>query len=262
MAATTTTHSSVVRGPRRNLTALWCILLACLPVAATEFGLIPIYESQRRILPACASFFCFLGFAYVFSLRHGLARAMFGVRLLSSNGDSTRARYRISIDHLPACLILASLGAAAIYLSAFESGRGLPTFPALPRSSAGAVALALSFVAMFLLAEAAFAIMAVREYLQDVLGLSDAAIIAGVPGRTQPTVRGSHSESLSLSYRVVPPGRSTENQLSQFDSELHASGSDQTGDERQYRAEAAGAVDTITAGHIETEKGAGGPRRK
>jgi hypothetical protein len=220
MAATTTTQvSGIGRGPHRNFTAVWCFLLASLPVAATELGLIPIYESQRRILPACASFFCFLGFAYIFSLRHGLARAMFGGRLASGASDSTHSRNMFSINHLPACLIMASLGAAAVYLFAFESGRGFTTFPTLPRSSADAVVLALSFVAIFLLAEAAFAIMAVREYLQDVLGLSDAAIIAGTSSQAQAARSNPASDSLAFSYRVIPPARASEGQLSQFESE-------------------------------------------
>jgi hypothetical protein len=208
IAIATSQASRIGRALLRNFTGLWFTLLAALPVIATEFGWMPIYDSQRRMLPACASFFCFLGFACIFSLRHGLARAMFG------------PQHRISINYLSPCLILASLGAAATYLWAFESGRGLPTFPALPRSSADAVVLALSFVAMFLFAEAAFAIMAVREYLQDMLGLSDAAVITGMSSRAEPKVPGSDSQSLAFSYRAVPPGSSNEEELSQFDSEL------------------------------------------
>jgi hypothetical protein len=218
-AIATSQASRVGRALVRNFTGLWFTLLAALPVIATEFGVIPMYDSQRRLLPACASFFCFLGFACIFSLRHVLARAMFGSPLLTT-ADSTHARPRISINYLPTCLILASLGAAATYLWAFESGRGLPTFPASPRSSADAVVLALSFVAMFLFAETAFTVMAVREYLQDMLGLSDAAIITGVSSRAEPKVPDSDSQSLAVSYRVVPRGSSNEEELAEFNSEL------------------------------------------
>jgi len=222
-AMATSQASRIGRALLRNFTGLWFTLLAALPVIATEFGVIPMYDSQRRVLPACASFFCLLGFACIFSLRHALARAIFGPPLLTT-ADSTHARHRIPINYLPTCLILASLGAAATYLWAFESGRGLPTFPASPRSSADVVVLALSFVAMFLFAEAAFAIMAVREYLQDMLGLSDAAIITGVSSCAEPKVPGSDSQSLAFSYRVVPRvvprGSSNEEELSEFNSEL------------------------------------------
>jgi hypothetical protein len=236
--------SAFGRAPLRNLTGLWCILFAVLPVVATEFGLIPIYDSQRRVLPAYASFFCFLAFAYVFSLRHRLARAMFGGRLLTTE-DSTHAGQPISINLLPACLILASLGGGVAYLWVFESGRGLPTFPALPRNAADAVVLALSFVAMFLLAEAAFAIMAVREYLQDVLGLTDAAVITGVRSGAEP---GAHSESLAFSYKVVPPDSSNEEELSEFGSELANGAPGQTDRETQSRADVVSAKDKITSG--------------
>jgi hypothetical protein len=219
IAIATSPASRIGRALLRNFSGLWFTLLAALPVIATEFGLVPIYDSQRRMLPACASLFCFLGFGCIFSLRHALAKAMFGPPVLTA-ADSTHARHRISIDYLPTALILASLGAAATYLWAFESGRGLPTFPALPRNSAEAVVLALSFVAIFLFAEAAFAIMAVREYLQDMLGLSDAAVITGMSSRVETTVAGSDSQSLAVSYTVVAPGSSNEEALSQFKSEL------------------------------------------
>jgi len=113
--------------------------------------------------------------------------------------------------------------------------------------------LALSFVAMFLLAEAAFAIMVVREYLQDVLGLSDAAVIADVPPPVERTVPASQARSLSFSYRVVPPG-SNEDQASQFDSELDAGAPQQIEDEMQPRPEAINATDAMGRGHIEATK--------
>ena len=75
-------------------------------------------------------------------------------------------------------MILGALGCAAIYLWAFEGGRTSRDFPALPPSSMNAVLLALSFITLFLLASGAFAIVAVREHMQRVLGLSDAEVIA------------------------------------------------------------------------------------
>ena len=213
---------SMRRSPKRNVIGIWSIIVAALPIAATEFGLIPIHDSQRRMLPASAAFFCLLGFAYVFSLRHGLARTMFGARLLWADGTSplTGPTQRASINYLLASLILASIGAAAIYLWAFETGRASPTFPALPRSSADAVVLALSYTATFVLAEIAFAIMAVREYLQDVLALSDGEVITGVPV-DEPQLVANPAADLGLAamtYRVSPP-TSGDSDLAQFDAE-------------------------------------------
>lgn len=78
-------------------------------------------------------------------------------------------------------MIVGALGCAAIYLWAFEAGRATQVFPILPSSSTNAVLLAVSYVTMFLLAEGAFAVVAVREHMQDVLGLTDAEVITGVP---------------------------------------------------------------------------------
>src|SRR5262245_44612243 len=212
----------ITRRPAFSFLVAWCIVVATLPIIAAQFALVPLYDSQRLMLPAYGAFFCLLGFAYVFSLRHGLGRAMFVTSTVSTN--TVARRRRISINVLLACLILASIGAAAIYLWAFESGRTSPTFPKLPRSSAGAVMLALSSVTMFVLAEGALAIMAVREYLQDVMGLTDADAVAGTP-----TTEPSPSTHFAISYRVVPR-ELVSSAESQFESELS------TADERRRDA--------------------------
>lgn len=219
-----TSGRSLPRNPFRSLMGVWCILVAALPVVATAFGLIPIYDSQRRMLPAYTGFFCLLGFAYVFSLRHGLARTMFRGRLTWTDATTPdrRAGQRASINYLLACLILASIGSAATYLWAFESGRELPLFPQLPRSSADAVVLALSYIAMFLLAEAALAIMTVREYVQDVLGLSDAEVITGassIYGEQLGTSPSPDPALPAVAHRVIPPGTAHHRELSEFDRE-------------------------------------------
>jgi hypothetical protein len=140
--------------------------------------------------------------------------------------DRRRAEQRASINYLLACLILASIGSAATYLWAFESGRDVATFPELPRSSADAVVLALSYIAMFLLAEAALAIMTVREYVQDVLGLSDAEVITGVPCIEQAGTDASPGSALpAVAYRVIPSGKSADRELSEFDREPTHAGS-------------------------------------
>jgi hypothetical protein len=84
-------------------------------------------------------------------------------------------------------MILGALGCAAIYLWAFEGGRTSRDFPALPPSSMNAVLLALSFITLFVLASGAFAVVAVREHMQRVLGLSDAEVITGLPRSADPT---------------------------------------------------------------------------
>jgi hypothetical protein len=182
-------QDKVFTSPLRHYTGMWCLFVAALPVVVTRFGLIPVYESQKNLLPAYASFFCVLALAYVFSQRHRLARAMFAARLLWADLDAvqSKASKSMSINSGLASMILGALGCAAIYLWAFEGGRTSRDFPALPPSSMNAVLLALSYITLFVLAAAAFAVVAVREHMQRVLGLSDAEVITGVPQPTELT---------------------------------------------------------------------------
>lgn len=174
--------------PLKHYTGVWCLFVSVLPIVVTQFGLIPVYESQRTLLPAYASFFCLLALAFVFSQRHRMARAMFAPRLLwpDETGAQVKGRTRISINGALAAMIFAALACTAIYLWAFEIGRATPTFPRLPPTSMNAVLLALSFITLFLLASAAFAVVAVREHIQHVLGLTDAEVITGLPRPPQP----------------------------------------------------------------------------
>ena len=198
--------------PLRHYTGMWCLFVAALPVVVTQFGLIPVYESQRTLLPAYASFFCLLALAFVFSQRHRMARAMFAPRLLwpDENEAHSKVRPRISINAGLATMIFGALACTAIYLWAFEIGRPSPTFPRLPPNSGNAVLLALSFITLFLLASAAFAVVAVREHIQKVLGLSDAEVITGMPRPPQaPTAAVAHHAGISVvaerpSSRVSP----------------------------------------------------------
>jgi hypothetical protein len=202
----------ILSSPLKHYTGVWCLFVAVLPVVVTQFGLIPVYESQHTLLPAYASFFCLLALAFVFSQRHRMARAMFAPRLLwpDEGGAQSKARPRISINGALAAMIFGALACTAIYLWAFEIGRASPTFPRLPPTSMNAVLLALSFITLFLLASAAFAVVAVREHIQKVLGLSDAEVITGMPRPPQPTPAAvAHLAGISVvadrpSSRVSP----------------------------------------------------------
>src|SRR5512134_1101116 len=93
-------QSEKFTSPLRHYTGMWCLFVAALPIVVTRFGLIPVYESQKNLLPAYASFFCLLALAYVFSQRHRMARAMFAPRLLWAEEDNAqvKVRRRISIN--------------------------------------------------------------------------------------------------------------------------------------------------------------------
>jgi hypothetical protein len=193
--------SPTFTSPLKHYTGVWCLFVAALPIVVTQFGLIPVYESQRTLLPAYASFFCLLALAFVFSQRHRMARVMFAPRLLWPDETAAQAkgRTRISINGALAAMIFGALACTAIYLWAFEIGRSSPTFPRLPPSSSNAVLLALSFITLFLLASAAFAVVAVREHIQHVLGLTDAEVITGLPRPPQPaTAAVAHHAGISV----------------------------------------------------------------
>src|SRR6266567_9394742 len=53
------------------------IVAASIPIPVASWKLIPIYAQQRGFLTVYASLFCFLLLAFVFSIRHRLARPMF-----------------------------------------------------------------------------------------------------------------------------------------------------------------------------------------
>jgi hypothetical protein len=196
--------------PLRHYTGVWCLFVAALPIVVTQFGLIPVYESQRSLLPAYASFFCLLALAFVFSQRHRMARTMFAPRLLWPDESSTtqvKGKKSLSINAALAAMIFGALACTAIYLWAFEIGRTSPTFPRLPPTSLNAVLLALSFITLFLLASAAFAVVAVREHIQRVLGLSDAEVITGLPRPPQPAAAAvAHHAAISV-VAERPPSR-------------------------------------------------------
>jgi hypothetical protein len=197
--------------PLKHYTGLWCLVVAALPIAVTQFGLIPVYESQRNLLPAYASFFCLLALAFVFSQRHRMARTMFAPRLLWADDESphSKVRPRLSINAALAAMIVGALVCTAVYLWAFETGRGTPAFPRLPPSSMNAVLLALSFITLFLLASAAFAVVAVREHTQHVLGLSDAEVITGVPRSTPVAATASVSSHTAITVVAERPSSRT-----------------------------------------------------
>ena len=196
--------------PLKHYTGVWCLCVAALPVVVTQFGLIPVYDSQRSLLPAYASFFCLLALAFVFSQRHRMARTMFAPKLLwpeESGTSQVKGKTRLSINGALAAMIFGALACTAIYLWAFEIGRTAPTFPRLPPTSLNAVLLALSFITLFLLASAAFAVVAVREHIQRVLGLSDAEVITGLPRPPQPAAAAvAHHAAISV-VAERPPSR-------------------------------------------------------
>ncbi len=159
------------------------VVTASLPIPVAAFHLIPTYEAQAKFLSTYTSLFCFLLLAYVFYIRHWLGRLMFYTK---PDGDVVLRRF---VSIVPLLLIVASLGLVFLYhrylvdsLTVFsEIGVIKPTADLLKttdyREIPDSLPLTVCYLGMFLTAEAAFILMALREYLQDVLHIQDVSLI-------------------------------------------------------------------------------------
>ena len=170
------------------------IIAASLPIPVTALKFIPTYAAQTRFLSVYASLSCFLLLAFIFYSRHALARWMFysGKRKWAS---------RVFVDLLPLLMILACGCSIAAYHWLLQNSlqeamldwvrRGVAigaTEAVLQKTDymeiPGSTGLVASYLAIFLTAEAAFVLMAIREYLQDLLGLTEAQLVTGQAKRS------------------------------------------------------------------------------
>jgi hypothetical protein len=165
----------------KSYMSLAALVTAALPVPVASLKLIPTFEAQTKFLSVYTSLFCFLMLAFLFQCRHSFARWMF-------------LRPRRVVALLPLALILTAFALVLVYHATIESAvrlvqetqllRGMPAgstvevlrdtdYLEIPH----ALRLAGTYLGFFLAAEAAFILMALREYLQDLLGLEERALI-------------------------------------------------------------------------------------
>jgi len=159
------------------------VVTASLPIPLAAFHLIPTYAAQEKFLSTYTSMFCFLLLGYLFYIRHSLGRLMFYTR------PDGRVRLRLFVSFVPLLLILASLGLVFLYhhylldsLAVFSERGVMNTTPDVLKAAdyreiPDSLALTVCYLGMFLTAEAAFILMALREYLQDVLHIQDESLI-------------------------------------------------------------------------------------
>src|SRR5271167_3599042 len=159
------------------------VVTASLPIPVAAFHLIPTYASQEKFLSTYTSLVCFLMLAYLFYIRHWLGRLMFYTR------PDGHVVLRSFLAFVPLVLILSSLGLVALYhyylmqsLQVFtQQGVMNSTTDILKsvdyREIPYSLQLTACYLGMFLTAESAFILMALREYLQDVLKISDASLL-------------------------------------------------------------------------------------
>ncbi len=159
------------------------VVTASLPIPVAAFHLIPTYAAQEKFLSVYTSLFCFLMLAYLFYIRHWLGRLMF------STSPDGHVVLRSFLAFVPLLLILSSLGLVALYhyyltqsLQVFtQQGVMNRTTEILGKADYREIPYSLQLTAcylgMFLTAESAFILMALREYLQDVLHIADASLL-------------------------------------------------------------------------------------
>jgi len=169
------------------------VVTASLPIPIAAAKLIPVYDCQQKFLGTYTSLFCFLLLAFVFYSRHNIARWMFG-RQLNSGASWLGGLFSL----LPLILIVGSaclvygyhvqLEASIAEVQASELLRGMPSYSAskiLAETDmldvSRATKLAAMYIGMFLAAELAFILMALREYLQDLLRLTEESLILRTP---------------------------------------------------------------------------------
>jgi hypothetical protein len=159
------------------------IVAASIPIPVGSLKLIPVFSQQRGFLTVYASLFCFLLVAFVFSIRHRLTGPMF------AKGPAGAL-----IAALPFVFIVLTLGSVIAYHAVLLQSIGelrylgfskVPMKDLLDQMDGtqipNAVELAACYLGIFIFAESAFVLMAIREYLQDLLRLDEVTLLRGAP---------------------------------------------------------------------------------
>lgn len=171
------------------------IVAASLPIPVAAAQLIPSYKAHQKFLATYASLFCFLSLAFIFYSRHHLARWMFG------SPARRRGWPQLFFTALPLVFIGISLSSVFAYHAVLERSvldvqgsmlnRGIPAHSMTKILAdtdmldiARSTALVGLYLAIFISAETAFILMALREYLQDILKFSEETLIYGESSRT------------------------------------------------------------------------------
>lgn len=191
------------------------VIAAALPIPVTAVGLIPTFSAQTSYLSTYTSMFCFLCLGFVFYSRHQLAPRMFPEFLERFGREGTAPSYavrrstvvrvfefvrgafrtfgylvgRMFIPILPFLLILAALYCVLEYHGTLRESvmilhTGSATVEEILKNTSMdeipfSTSLELYYMGIFITAESAFILMAMKEYLQDLVGLTDFTILTG-----------------------------------------------------------------------------------
>ena len=200
----------------KNYMSIWSVVLAALPVPITSLNLIPVFSFQKEILSTYTTLFCFLILGFIFYIRHALGKFFFpdfylrkrlrarleevennfNLGLINDKQKEIESNYewlkqggvklfnqsRI-MNFIPFLLIVFSIYFAFYYnylidqiIGSNIADREQALKRGLINSRSGTLLMA-SYLSIFLFAEAAFILMAIKEYLQDLLGIEDEELL-------------------------------------------------------------------------------------
>jgi len=158
---------------------VWSVAAAALPIPVASLRVIPVYAAQRQFLTLYTSLFCFLLLGFAFYSRHSIARA-----LAPKRGAAVRFAHT-ALLMLPGFCIAATFGFILAYHWTLQLslndlrllGVSANTQVMLDKADymeiPRAIWLALCYLGLFLSAEAAFILMALKEYLVEERSLSE-----------------------------------------------------------------------------------------
>lgn len=167
------------------------LITAALPIPVTSFQLIPTYEVMTKSLSVYTSLFCFLILAFIFYRRHYLARLFFPFDI--GNILIYKLRRKIAfVGMLPGIFIFLSILCVLLYHFFLETN--LPQEIAdnslnlyelrkdylinnVPEGLWDRIIIFSLYLGIFVFAEAAFIIMAIKEYVQDLFNYTDKEVI-------------------------------------------------------------------------------------
>lgn len=163
-------------------------VVAAITIPVTAFGVIPVLDFQKNILTVYSSLFSFFVVAIIFYRRHRIASYM----LPGEWEKRSRLVGRFMMSWLPVICFAVSALAAICYYAQLT---GLVTRMAGPEMSLDAALKAIRlksvtvemqttllvlYVLIFMAASTGFALMAIREYMQGELGLSETQLVKNV----------------------------------------------------------------------------------
>jgi hypothetical protein len=169
----------------KNYMGLSAVFIAALPIPVTQLGLIPVVPEDKGIISTLTSIICFILIAFIFSVRRSIAIVTFRgpERGQIYLGGKLLTVFTFSLVVFAVMLFFEYHRDVVWYLS-LANGQAPPSsmlflFGVLPVDGLGSfrTTLVVLYTSFFACVSSAFVLLAIKEYMQDVLGLDDATMI-------------------------------------------------------------------------------------